>query len=80
MGIKKNIQKLLSDPKDMRLEQVINIMRHFGYGLDRRKGSHYTFSRKDGKSMTFPSHNKKVKSYYLRQLKSDLAPYLLMEP
>lgn len=69
MGIDKSIKKLLAEPTEMRIGEVINIMAYFGYTLARIRGSHFQFTKPNTESMTIPVHAMKVKKYYLKKIK-----------
>ncbi len=43
MGIKKIIKKVLKEPATIRINEVISLLGHFGYRLERTKGSHFIF-------------------------------------
>lgn len=76
MGQKKNIQKLLSEPKEMRIAEIENILLYFGYKLDRIKGSHHIFIKPECDTITVPSHKGKVKRVYLKDLKKLIINWL----
>lgn len=69
MGIKKSIQKLINLTSSMRIEEIINIMHHLGYNLDRIKGSHYIFTKPNADSEIIPIKSGQVKKIYLRQIR-----------
>ena len=69
MGIKKIIKKLLKEPPEMRLEEVIIMLSFLGYKLDRINGSHYIFTKPETKAIIVPSHHNKVHKIYLKKLK-----------
>jgi len=72
MGVRKNIEKLLENPVDMRIEEVINVMYHLGYEILNIRGSHYRFTHPKLSTMIIPVHNGKVKKWYLKDIKSIL--------
>jgi len=72
MGVKKSIKKLLRSPSEMRIEEIINILNFLGYKLDRIKGSHYIFAKKEMDDIIIPSHNKKVTKIYLKEIRKIL--------
>lgn len=74
MGSKKNLKKLMSDPQEMRIDEIINLLGYYGFHLARVRGSHYIITSKD-KKFTLPVHNKKVKKPYLRDIKLYLVDY-----
>lgn len=70
MGVAKSVRKLMAEPVEMRIEEVIRVLEYFGYLHERTKGSHYQFKKDYTKIFTVPSHNMKVKKYYLKLIKS----------
>lgn len=69
MGIKKSIRKILSEPSEMRLQEVTGILLFLGYRLERSKGSHFQFTKDNQQVLTIASHHQKVKKIYLRTIK-----------
>jgi len=69
MGIKKNLKKLMSEPTEMKIKEVQNILKTFGFMLDRVHGSHYIFIKPECDNIILPVHNKKVTKHYLIDLK-----------
>ena len=69
MGQKKNINKLLSEPTEMSIREVTNVLGFFGYKLDRIKGSHHIFAKPGYDTITVPAHRGKVAKVYLKDLK-----------
>lgn len=76
MGFKKNLQKLFSEPTEMRIDEIMNVLTHVGYILRSVKGSHYQFENKKSPRITFPCHNNKVKKIYLKTIKRTIIPLL----
>jgi len=77
MGIKKSIKKLFSEPNEMRLEEVSNILNYYGYRKHGIVGSHYQFKRKGYGLITVPAHNNKVQKIYLKLLKRTIIKYFI---
>jgi len=69
MSFKKNLRKLFSEPTEMRIGEIANILTHFGYAEERTNGSHHIFTKFDCDAIIIPAHNKKVKKQYIRDLK-----------
>ena len=81
MGIEKSIKKLLSEPTEMRISEIINIMAFAGFKLIRIRGSHYQFKKDNKLLVTIPVHNSKIQKYYLKVIKriiidSAINPYI----
>ena len=70
MGIKKTIKKLLTEPVEMRLDEVQSILAYLGYELHRINGSHFQFKKGNIHLITIPVHQLKVTKYYLKLIKS----------
>lgn len=66
MKIEKLVQWLLSEPAQMRFEEVEKILKHEGWHLDRIKGSHHIFV-KGALTIVLPVHKGIVKREYLRR-------------
>lgn len=66
MKIGKLVQMLLSEPAEMRFEEVEKILKHEGWHLDRIKGSHHIFV-KGTSTIVLPVHKGIVKREYLRK-------------
>ena len=66
--LEKQLEKLLSLPKEMRYEELKNILERFGYTCHETGSSHITY-RKDGyPNITIPRH-KNIKRVYIRLIR-----------
>lgn len=77
---RKLLEKLLSGSRDIRFEEFVLLLEHFGFVLDRTRGSHHVFihpnlvellsiqPRKDGKAKPYQLHQflKLVEEYDLK--------------
>jgi predicted RNA binding protein YcfA (HicA-like mRNA interferase family) len=79
MGFKKNLEKLMREPTEMRVEELCNILIKSGYRLKNINGSHYQFEHKKSLKITFPCHQGKVKKYYLKNIKRIIMPLLSVD-
>ncbi len=52
MSIKKNLRRLMSEPTDMRIDEIINIFAYYGFKLIKIQGSHHQFLAKNGEKIT----------------------------
>lgn len=78
MGIKKIIKKVLKELATIRINEVISLLGHFGYGLERIKGSHFIFTKTGERVIIIPVHNKHVeRRIYIKQLKEIIISSLL---
>lgn len=70
MGIKKIVKKLMSQPTEMRIDEVTILLDFLNYKLDRIHGSHYIFTKPGTKAIILPVHNNKIrKKIYLKKLR-----------
>lgn len=79
MGVKKNIEKLMKEPTEMRLDEIIGIMIYLGYTINRIHGSHYQFIKPNERLVTIPSHKSKVAKHYLKLVKNIIIKYSLLK-
>lgn len=56
----------------MRIDEIKNVLLHFGFILKNIKGSHYTFAHPRIDKITVPVHNGKAKKRYLEIIKNHL--------
>lgn len=70
MSFNKNLKKLLSEPTEMRISEITNVLAYFGFQHVRTKGSHYIFDNSKNDTIVIPVHNGKVIRYYLKYIKS----------
>jgi len=64
----KRIKKLSETRGDLKLKEVKIILRVLGYSLKRVKGSHHIFKNINGKVISLPVHNNKIKNSYLKYI------------
>lgn len=72
MGYKKILEKLFRKPTAMRIHEIITLLSHLNYSLDRIRGSHFIFTKPGKSDIVIPSHQNKVKRVYLKELKDTL--------
>ena len=80
MGFKKNFKKLMKEPLEMRLGEIMNILLHFGYEIDRIHGSHYIFVKPHCDTITLPVHKGKITKVYLKVVKELLKNTIILYP
>jgi predicted RNA binding protein YcfA (HicA-like mRNA interferase family) len=80
MGVKKSIQRLLSLPTEMRIEEIHAIFSHFRFTLTAVRGSHFQFKNEYQVKITIPVHNGKVKKIYLKIIKRHIMALLKNNP
>lgn len=65
----KLVEQFLSNPSEVRFEEVRYLLTAFGFEEKRSKGSHHTFRNADGLKITVPQQGgQKVKGVYVRQI------------
>jgi predicted RNA binding protein YcfA (HicA-like mRNA interferase family) len=62
----KRLKALLSFPNTMRFTEVRGVLEDNGYSLERTKGSHHIFTKKESTTITVPVHKNNVKIDYLK--------------
>ena len=63
----KHYRRLLAQPRDLRFEELENILLRCGYTLDRTRGSHAIYIKAGCPILTIPIRTP-VKSYLIRQV------------
>ncbi|MCC3588181.1 MAG: type II toxin-antitoxin system HicA family toxin [Microcoleus sp. PH2017_29_MFU_D_A] len=67
--LEKLVEQFLSNPPEVRFDDVCYILTAFGFEEKRSKGSHHTFVNADGLNITVPKKGgKKVKGVYVKQI------------
>jgi predicted RNA binding protein YcfA (HicA-like mRNA interferase family) len=69
-NVRKLIEKLLSRPTEMRSDEVVTILRHYGYEQRKSSGgtSHRKFVKPGMPPVVFPEHDGKVWRVYLKEI------------
>ena len=63
----KSFDKIKNNPKDVKFNEIKNILDEHGFVLKRISGSHFIYS-KDEITFVIPSHNNKVKEIYVKRI------------
>ena len=63
----KLIQKLKDNPTDVSFKTIKKILERYGFTITNIKGSHFKFSKEED-YIIIPTHNNKVKKYYIKQV------------
>jgi len=71
----KELERLLSKPKDLRFEELQRVLIHCDYVLDRMRGSHAIFVHPELVSLTIPAKTP-VKSYLIEQVLDVIEEYI----
>lgn len=53
---------------EVRFNEVKKLLKKKGYKLTRISGSHHIFTKRGFQPISIPVHNRKVKSYYVKQI------------
>jgi predicted RNA binding protein YcfA (HicA-like mRNA interferase family) len=65
----KLIKELLKKPPEMRFDDMKKILEHAGFKNVRTRGSHFVFKNyENGKKISIPTHNHRVKKCYLEEI------------
>ncbi len=61
---------MLARPKEIAYKDVKKVLEHEGWILDRVKGSHHIYVKKDGTlyPLVLPVHGKMLKAHYIREI------------
>lgn len=60
-------ERIKNNPKDVRFNDLENVLIEFGFELNRISGSHNVYS-KDKITFVIPTHNNKVKEIYVKRV------------
>lgn len=67
----KLVKLFLSEPVEVRFEEVCALLNAFGFEEVRSKGSHHTFRDPEGRTITVPKKGgQKVKRTYIKEIVS----------
>jgi len=71
--LSKLIQQFLSNPPEVRFEELVYVLEALGFEEKRSKGSHHTFADSQGRVFTIPKKGgKKVKRIYIKKIVTSL--------
>ena len=66
-AILKIIERMLRLPPEMRFEDAVKVLEHFGWTLKKIRGSHFGYSRR-GYHITVVKHKNKIKKIYIKKI------------
>lgn len=66
-GIEKIVQKMKNQPNGIRDSELQKVLEHYGYRLDRQKGSHKQYVNTNGDVITIKSENP-LKAVYVKDV------------
>ena len=65
----KLFKELLNKPPEMRFAEIKKILENLGFKNVRTRGSHFVFKNSaNGKKISIPTHNHRVKKCYLEEI------------
>ena len=67
-SIDKVVGKMKRQPNGIRIEEADRVLRHYGYNLDRQKGSHRQYLNSKGDVITIAERKPTIKSFYVLQI------------
>ena len=67
MNVEKIIEKMHNQPNGIRCEEASKVLEHFGYNLDRQKGSHMQYVNKKGDVFTLKKESL-LKAVYVKEI------------
>ena len=71
-SIDKVVEKMKRQPNGVRIEEADRVLQHYGYRLDRQKGSHRQYINEKGDVLTIPERTPAIKSFYVSEILSRL--------
>ncbi|MEB3230502.1 MAG: type II toxin-antitoxin system HicA family toxin [Leptolyngbyaceae bacterium] len=67
--LRKLVNRFLSEPPEVRFDEVYFLLKAFGFEEKRSRGSHHIFRNSDGLKITVPKKGgKMVKRIYVKQI------------
>ena len=66
-GIEKIIEKMKNQPNGIRVSEIDKVLAHFGYRLDRQRGSHRQYINETGNVITIKDENP-LKAVYVKDV------------
>lgn len=67
--LRKLVNRFLSEPPEVRFDEVYFLLKAFGFEEKRSRGSHHIFRNSDGLKITVPKKGgKMVKGIYVKQI------------
>ena len=67
-SIDKLVDKLKRQPHGITIEEADMVLNHYGYRLDRQKGSHRHYINSDGDVLTIPIRRPTIKPFYVFEI------------
>jgi len=67
-AVDKIIDKMKRQPNGIRIEEADKVLNHYGYLLDRQKGSHRHYINTAGDVLTIAERKPAIKSFYVKEI------------
>ena len=67
-SIDKLVDKLKRQPNGIKIEEAHKVLVHYGYKLDRQKGSHRQYIDANGDVLTIPIRRPTIKPFYVAEI------------
>jgi predicted RNA binding protein YcfA (HicA-like mRNA interferase family) len=67
-SIEKVVDKMKRQPNGVRIEEADRVLRHYGYRLDRQRGSHRHYIDVSGNVLTVAERKPAIKSFYVNEI------------
>lgn len=64
----KTIELMLRYPPEMRFEDIVMVLREFGWSETNRFGSHFIYTKENHPQITISHHQKRVKRCYIKEI------------
>jgi len=67
-SVEKIVEKMKRQPNGIRIEEADKVLKHYGYKLDRQKGSHRQYINSSGDVLTIVERTPTIKSFYVKEI------------
>ena len=67
-SVDKVVDKMKRQPNGIRVEEADKVLQHYGYHLDRQKGSHRQYINSVGDVLTVAERKPTIKSFYVGEI------------
>ena len=67
-SVDKLVDKMKRQPNGIRIEEADKVLTHYGYLLDRKKGSHRHYINSSGDVLTIPVRRPTIKPFYVAEI------------
>jgi len=71
-SIAKLVVKMKRQPNGIKIDEADRVLQHYGYKLDRQKGSHRQYLNSTGDVITVVDRKPTIKSFYVGEIMSRL--------